>query len=508
MGNRHVYWLASVLTVLGIGLFLYKTLALGFPVLPGETSDLWDVEAQVKFSARGRPVKVALYIPRSTRRLAVVDENFISRGFGLTTTIVDGNRQAVWAVRRASGPQALYYRSVVQALETGDQEPTVPRPKLGAPAALEGSHLAAAEALLGEVRQQSADLDTLVAQLLKRLADPKPDSNVALLVGHRPDPVKICEAAVEVLALAQTPARVLRGIRLALTSGEASLVPWLQVYAEDRWSAYDPADGTPGLPDDFLIFTRGNLPLMEAKGALRPHVTITVRRTETEGLEAATARGRAIHPALLEFSLHSLPIQAQTVYQVLLVMPLGAFLLIIMRNVVGVKTFGTFMPVLIGLAFRETQLFWGTVLFTLLVGLGLSVRFYLERLKLLLVPRLAAVLTVVVLLMAMLSVLSHRLGVEHGLSVALFPMVIMTMTIERMSIVWEERGPAEALQQGLGSLGVAALAYVLMTAPAMQHLLFVFPELLLVVLAGSLLLGRYTGYRLVELGRFKSLTRP
>jgi hypothetical protein len=508
MGNRHVYWLASVLTVLGLGLFLYKALALGFPVLPGETSDLWDVEARIKFSARGRPVKVSLFIPRSSRRLAVVDENFISRGFGLTTTIVDTNRLAVWAVRKASGPQALYYRSVVQALEPSDQDLTAPRPKIDAAKPFEGSRLAAAESLLGEVRQQSADLDTLVAQLVKRLADPTPDSNVALLVGHHPDPVKVCEAAVRVLALAQTPARLVRGIRLTLHSGEANLVPWLQVYAEDKWNAYDPADGTPGLPDDFLIFTRGNLPLLEAKGADKPHVTITVRRTETGGLEAATARGRAIHPALLDFSLHSLPIELQAVYKILLVMPLGAFLLIVMRNVVGVKTFGTFMPVLMGLAFRETQLFWGMVLFTLLVGLGLSVRFYFERLKLLLVPRLAAVLTVVVLLMAALSVLSHRLGLEHGLSVALFPMVIMTMTIERMSITWEERGPAEAFQQGLGSLGVAALAYLIMTAQPMQHLIFVFPELLFVVLAGSLLLGRYTGYRLVEIGRFKSLTRP
>jgi hypothetical protein len=37
-----------------------------------------------------------------------------------------------------------------------------------------------------------------------------------------------------------------------------------------------------------------------------------------------------------------------------------------------------------------------------------------------------------------------------------------------------------------------------------QHLAFVFPELLLVVLAAMLLLGRYTGYRLSELVRFRS----
>jgi hypothetical protein len=187
--------------------------------------------------------------------------------------------------------------------------------------------------------------------------------------------------------------------------------------------------------------------------------------------------------------------------------PLGAFLLVILRNVIGIKTFGTFMPVLIALAFRETQLLWGIILFSVVVGLGLTIRLYLEHLKLLVVPRLASVLFVVVLLMALLSVLTHKLGLERGLSVALFPMVIITMTIERMSIVWEERGASEALQQGLGSLVVAAIAYLIMTIGYIEHIVFVFPELLLVLLAGTLMLGRYYGYRLLELHRFKALAK-
>ena len=81
--------------------------------------------------------------------------------------------------------------------------------------------------------------------------------------------------------------------------------------------------------------------------------------------------------------------------------PLGAVLLVIFRNVIGLSTFGTFMPVLIALAFRETHLVAGLVLFSIIVGFGLIIRFYLDQLKLLLVPRLAAVLIVVVLLMAL-----------------------------------------------------------------------------------------------------------
>jgi hypothetical protein len=108
--------------------------------------------------------------------------------------------------------------------------------------------------------------------------------------------------------------------------------------------------------------------------------------------------------------------------------------------------------------------------------------------------------------MFLLDLLSHKFGLQPGLSVTLFPMVIMTMTIERMSVVWEERGPREALKQGVGSLAVASFAYLVMNLDHLQHLFFVFPELILIVLAITILLGRYTGYRLLELKRFKVLT--
>ena len=109
---------------------------------------------------------------------------------------------------------------------------------------------------------------------------------------------------------------------------------------------------------------------------------------------------------------------------------------------------------------------------------------------------------IVVLCLLLISILSHQLGLEMGLSVALFPVVILTIAIERVSILWEEVGPREALHQSLGTLVVAAIAYLVMGLDTVQYLVFVFPELLLV---GILVLGRYTGYRLFELRRFREL---
>jgi hypothetical protein len=107
--------------------------------------------------------------------------------------------------------------------------------------------------------------------------------------------------------------------------------------------------------------------------------------------------------------------------------------------------------------------------------------------------------------MLLISLMSHKLGMDTGLSVALFPMVIVAMTIERMSIVWEERGPADAMRAAFGSLVLATLAYTGMGLDWLEHLIITFPELLLIVLALVILAGRYTGYRLLELTRFKAL---
>ena len=108
-------------------------------------------------------------------------------------------------------------------------------------------------------------------------------------------------------------------------------------------------------------------------------------------------------------------------------------------------------------------------------------------------------------LMLAITVLSYRLGVEEGLSIALFPMVIISMVIERMSIVWEERGAGTAIREGFGSLAIAALTYLVMTIDMLAYWVTVFPEVNLVVLGLIIALGRYTGMRLSELLRFRAL---
>ena len=100
-----------------------------------------------------------------------------------------------------------------------------------------------------------------------------------------------------------------------------------------------------------------------------------------------------------------------------------------------------------------------------------------------------------------------KLGLERGLSVALFPMVILTMTIERLSITWEERGGGHAMKVAIGTLFAATLAYLVMSVPELVYFVFTFPAILLILVGFMLAMGRYRGYRLTELVRFKAFLK-
>lgn len=506
MKGLHLKLLVVALIVVGLGLALYKTLVLGFPVVPLEDTDVWTVEVRVQFEGQNKSVKADLFIPSDPPNYSVLDENYASHGFGLTTDLEGDNRTAVWTIRRARGEHTLYYRVTLYRSEQGrvldTEQPPYPKPR-----ELEEPFASAVTTLVEEVRSKSADIATFTALLLKDINDPTPSENVALLLDPDPSPEGRLSLAIDVLAGARIPARAMHAVQLVDGAQQQTPVPYLEVYNGSAWLVFDPTTGETGLPKDMLIWWRGNEPLLSIRGAGQPEIAIAVARSVQQAVEVAQQRSEGSASRLLQFSLFSLPIQTQNVYKVLLLVPVGVFMIVVLRNIVGIQTFGTFMPVLIALAFRETELLWGIVLFSLIVALGLSIRFYLEHLKLLLVPRLAAVVIIVVLLMALLSVLTHKLGIDRGLSVALFPMVILAMTIERMSVVWEERGALDAIRQGVGSLVVAALAFLVMANEYVEHLVFVFPGLLLVLLALVLIVGRYTGYRLTELTRFKALTR-
>lgn len=503
MKQTYVYGLAALLAAIGLSVFVYKWQVLGFPVGEDQEVPVWTVESSINFDAGPGSIKVNLHIPTLTPGFRTLNENPVSRGYGFSLNYGTGGREAQWAIRRANGQQTIYYRISVFKDESNSQSDTTPpfppQPTINEP------FKTAVDVIVADVKEHSADTASFTSELLRLMNDPSPDPNVELLRLEAQTRAEFVESLTTILASARIPARMVHGLKLEGRQRNAPLLTWLEVHDGDNWRYFDPMSGDEALPENFLVWWRGNEPLINVEGGSDVQVSFAVQRNHLDAVSIANTQAAQSGSALIDFSIYSMPIATQAVYSVLLMIPIGALVMVVLRNFVGIDAFGTFMPVLIALAFRETQLFWGVILFSMLVALGLSIRFLLDRLRLLLVPRLSAVLIVVVLLMLIISLVSNRMGLETGLSVALFPMVIIAMTIERMSVVWEERGAADATREGFGSLIIAVLAYYCMGIAWLEHLIFTFPELLLVVLALVVLAGRYTGYRLLELRRFKAL---
>lgn len=503
MKNTHVFLLSLILFLAGGLIFIYKWQVTGLPLSPGLKAPAWEIEKKLVFDTSGKPVKLTFHVPSDRGKKAIIRERVLAPSFGIYRNNEE-NRKVVLTKRKPSGKQLVFSRIMVHAYHSKQAETKVERPEVKQPALTE-AQTTVAQALVNVAEAKSVDETSFIMALLRALKTRESSEHLTEFTAGRSKDAVLIDAAVKILNWKNMPARRVNGLNLANQLRPIVFIHWLEVFIEGNWVPFSVETVQQGVPSAYMPWWYGEKPFARLTGGTNLKSELSIVQIEQRILDRVLAAGRTERDGLVTFSLFGLPLATQDVYRILMVVPLGVFLMVLLRNVVGLTTLGTFMPVLIALAFRETQLVWGLTLLTIVVGSGLIFRFYLEHLKLLLVPRLAAVLIFVLLLMACISILTNALGFERGLSVALFPMVIMTMTVERVSVIWDERGPAQAIKEVTGSLLIAVLCYVLMTMPIIEHLFFTFPELVLLLLAATLLLGRYTGYRLLELKRFKVL---
>jgi uncharacterized protein with transglutaminase domain len=180
----------------------------------------------------------------------------------------------------------------------------------------------------------------------------------------------------------------------------------------------------------------------------------------------------------------------------------------VFRNVVGLSSFGTFAPALVGLAFRELRSLPGIFVFISVLLVGWLMRRVLDYYHLLQVPRVALMLTLIMLVLIAGVVGANHFGASLTTYISLFPLVILTGMVERFWTLEIEDSTAASFRTLFSTMLIAtAIALVLSLNVVVQHL-FRYPETLGLIMAVQLLIGRYTGYRFTELLRFRDFVTP
>lgn len=194
---------------------------------------------------------------------------------------------------------------------------------------------------------------------------------------------------------------------------------------------------------------------------------------------------------------------ALSALQVLALMPVAAMLVVLLRTVVGLRTLGTFSPVLLSLGYTQAGLVVGLGLTTALVVGGLIVQPLLKRSRMPRVARLAVLVGLVSVLLVAFTVLAGP-GAGSGWSTAL-PIVVTAVVIERLWETADLEGWLPAAGEGAVTLAVAIAVTGLLFVPIVGSVAAAQP---LLVAAGAAvvaaLTGLYRGPRLLDRWRSTS----
>jgi len=507
--KRSVMIFAAILFLIPVSVISYRVLVLRYPFFPVAFGKIWHVSMEARLVPKEKEIAIEMGLPANYGGRRIMGERVTSGALDFNFFNETPNRFGYW-----SGPvdigdaQTISYRA---SILVRSRKPRENPPALGPyPAGIDGQKQALAERLgaawkgISPPERVRAVADAASGEW----GNAPPASSDLQEWGAMREKIGPRMAFLILLRAADLPARIVEGLLLDDTITQ-DFHSWLEVWTGKKWESLSLETGKIYGDSSRLIplVIGGYSPLL-ITGADLPEFrwTISHRMQDYWRLHFEHVRGSSRF--LDRLSLFHLPAEFQQAFRILLLVPIAALIISILRNVVGFPTFGIFMPVLMALAFRNTGLYYGLGIFTGIMLLGYLLRLGVDKLQLLLVPRLSMILTFVILALSFAALVGSKFDIKGIMAVGLLPIVILTMTIERFFILIEEAGLREAVRTVLGSAAVASISYWIINQEPIQFIFYFYPELLFGVAGVQLLLGRYTGFRLSEIFRFRELRRP
>jgi transglutaminase-like putative cysteine protease len=489
-----------------------------------------DTQWELTYATRFEPTapggqqdsQVRLAVPFDTRYCQIVQghESWIVTDPNLHAKMTrpyraTGNRMLIFSTRKAStapyeatakfvvrlSPRPDSSRAALEALSSRDRflRPEVDLPTTD-PAVRQTAQLAPNDAQTEFERLQW--VFDYCSEIDSTGTDATDDAKTAL-VTKRGTPKGRARAMVTLCRALGFPSRLVAGF---IVRQGANLQPhvWLEVFQNQQWEPFDPTHGySLNMPMNYVPVRRDADQVFSASNVNHSKFSVrySIKRLPPDH---RLVQAELPHPSQV-LNLQRLPFNMHKVMTILLLLPFAALITAFMRNVVGLGTFGTFSPALLAMSFIYADWKTGLTIVVMVITVGLLARSAVERLRLLTVPRLSIILTIVILSVVFGISVLHYLMPAISAEVVLLPMVILTTLIERFHVSAEEDGIVHTVQLAAGTLLVALLCYLILGWENVGHWVLTYPESHLFTIAAFVTLGRYAGYRLTELWRFRDL---
>lgn len=521
--NALCYWIAGSLAVVALGVAALRYAALGGEALALRGEEHYQVTLVVRGTPQGEP-RLVTACPLDFHKQHIYGEEHQSEQLvAKHVESKNGTKRHLQWLHRGTGTKGPVEVRYSFQCTLGAQHPSAsmsqvsrtlhsaPRPGecLLASPAIDPNH----PDVSAVARNWTADLDKPLDQVralfhhVQQHIHKEPTagaskSAVDCLQAGRGDALAQSRLLVALCRNRGIPARLVGGLILN-RAAEQKPHAWVETWVDGVWVALCPFHNHLGkVPAHYLVFTVGEAALVRSSNFRHLDYAFLVEQVHPG---KASGDEPLLRRAFRRVSLHSLPPPEYRLVEFLLLLPLAALMICFVRQVIGLPSFGTFAPALIGLAFRDSEHLSGILVFVGILLVGWCLRRVLDHLHLLQVPRTAFMLTLVVTLLVGLVLAANERQVAATRYLSLFPMVILVGMIERFWTQEAEEGTWSSFKVLFSTLLMAATVSLVLSLRPVLRSLTSYPELIGLVMAGQVLLGRYTGYRLSELIRFRAL---
>lgn len=197
-------------------------------------------------------------------------------------------------------------------------------------------------------------------------------------------------------------------------------------------------------------------------------------------------------------------IPVNTIFLILLT-PLLTFLVSFTRVVIGLPTLDMLVPIALAFALVAVGITVGLLVLAAILVASYVSKVSLSRLRIMFYPKRS--LSMFFLAAAVFAALT--LGVflefERILSVSIFPILILMLLGDMIVSVQLHKSSQETFLITGTTIAIGLAGYFAATSTAIQNLIILYPEIVLLVIPANILVGRYFGLRILEMFRFNKV---
>lgn len=312
------------------------------------------------------------------------------------------------------------------------------------------------------------------------------------------------------VAMAQNlglPARLVGGIILNKSPKKVTH-QWVEVFINGQWVPFCPTNNYfAELPKNYIALYYGDQALFSR--------TAHIKFNYSYSFETITVAGENLRQKFKDLPINIYGFISQfdkfklslDNFIYLLMLPMAALISVILKNIVGLETFGTFLPILIASVLGNTGVITGLLVFFGIIWFVYLINTMISKLDLLYHPRMAILLSFVILALLIVFSMGLRFKFYNLVYVVFFPVAIVAITINRVTMLMEEASYRRIGIISINTIVVTIVSYFFIKSIFLQMLMLSFPELILLLIGINIMVGRWAGFRLFEYWRFREMIR-